>query len=93
MLWLGTLLILSSLLCVAIPTQAGDQQIKQAIIEASIAAYPGRCACPYNHTANGRKCGARSARSKPGGRAPICYPDDVTPEMIERFKAAKTQAN
>lgn len=61
-------------------------QIKQLIIEESIANYSGNCACPYNLASNGSLCGRRSAYSKPGGYSPICYPSDVTPEMVKQYK-------
>ena len=63
-----------------------DEHIIQQIIQQSIAAYPGNCPCPYNLAVNGSRCGRRSAYSKPGGASPICYPEDVTPEMINRFR-------
>jgi hypothetical protein len=63
-----------------------DQQIVQQIINESIASYPGNCPCPYNRTSNGSSCGRRSAYSKPGGYAPICYAQDVTPAMISNYK-------
>jgi uncharacterized protein YgiM (DUF1202 family) len=56
--------------------------IIQRIIAESIAAYPGSCPCPYNTDRGGRRCGKRSAYSKPGGYAPICFPQDVTEAMI-----------
>jgi hypothetical protein len=61
------------------------EQIKQQIIQESLANYPGNCPCPYNTTRNGRSCGARSAYSRPGGYSPICYPQDVTPQMIKDY--------
>ena len=63
-----------------------DEQIKQRIIQESIAAYPGNCPCPYNSDRAGRSCGRRSAYSKPGGYAPLCYPDDVGKEMVQDWK-------
>lgn len=33
----------------------------------------GRCDCPYHTDSAGRRCGARSAYSRPGGRSPRCY--------------------
>lgn len=63
-----------------------DKQVKQQIIQQSIASYPGNCPCPYNVARNGSSCGARSAYSKPGGYDPICYPRDVTPEMVRDYK-------
>lgn len=64
-----------------------DSAIVQRIIEESVASYPGSCACPFSTDRRGRRCGARSAYSKPGGYAPICYPQDVTRAMIQAFKA------
>ncbi|MEX0272148.1 hypothetical protein AB3R30_23775 [Leptolyngbyaceae cyanobacterium UHCC 1019] len=36
----------------------------------------GSCDCPYDTDSRGRSCGRRSAYSKPGGAAPICYVGD-----------------
>lgn len=58
--------------------QRSDAQIRREIVRESIAAYPGRCPCPYSVDRAGRRCGARSAYSRPGGYAPRCYPGDVT---------------
>jgi hypothetical protein len=66
--------------------QPTDAQIKEELIAQSIAAYPGRCPCPYNLAKNGSRCGKRSAWSKAGGHSPLCYPEDVTEEMIEAYK-------
>jgi hypothetical protein len=44
------------------------------------------CACPNDSMRNGRACGGRSAYSRPGGAAPLCYPTDVTAAMIESYK-------
>lgn len=68
------------------PAAGADEDIKQKIIRDSIASYPGRCPCPYNTDRAGRECGKRSAWSKPGGRAPLCYPDDISDEMVKRYK-------
>jgi hypothetical protein len=67
-------------------TGLSDDEIRQQIIHESIGSYPGKCPCPYNSTRNGSSCGKRSAYSKPGGYAPICYPNDVTAEMITNFR-------
>jgi hypothetical protein len=63
-----------------------DDQIKQLIINESIASYPSVCACPYSVARNGSMCGARSAYSKPGGYDPICYKTDVTKQMLDNYK-------
>lgn len=63
-----------------------DDQIRQLIIEDSIASYPGVCACPFNSARNGSNCGKRSAWSKPGGYSPLCYKKDVSREMVEEWR-------
>ena len=63
-----------------------DAQVKQRIVAASIAAYPGPCACPYNTDRAGRSCGRRSAYSRPGGYAPLCYPADVSAAEVEAWR-------
>ena len=63
-----------------------DAQIKQRIIRDSIAAYPGPCPCPYNVDRAGRSCGRRSAYSRPGGYAPICYPADVSAAQVADYR-------
>ncbi len=69
-------------------TAVSDNQIKQRIIEESIAAYPGNCPCPFNAMRNGRACGGRSAWSRKGGYAPICYSREVTTEMVKQWREA-----
>jgi hypothetical protein len=59
-----------------------DAQIRQRLIRQSIAAYSGSCPCPYSRDRAGRSCGGRSAYSRPGGAAPLCFARDVTPAMI-----------
>jgi hypothetical protein len=44
------------------------------------------CACPDDSTRNGSSCGGRSAYSRPGGAAPLCYPGDVPAAMIESYR-------
>ncbi|CAO3407826.1 hypothetical protein [Azospirillum largimobile] len=63
-----------------------DDEVRQRIISESIASYPGNCACPYSTMRNGHRCGGRSAYSRPGGRAPICYSNDVTEAMVTRWR-------
>jgi len=62
-----------------------EGQVRKAIIEESIASYPGTCPCPYNVARNGSRCGGRSAYSRRGGYAPICYDRDVTADMIAAY--------
>jgi hypothetical protein len=44
------------------------------------------CACPDDRMRNGRRCGSRSAYSRPGGASPLCFPRDVTSEMIAEYR-------
>jgi hypothetical protein len=63
--------------------------IAMIIVQASRAQYHsgGRpCACPDDTMRNGWACGGRSAYSRPGGAAPLCYPQDVTAAMIETYR-------
>jgi hypothetical protein len=66
-----------------------DTQVKKAIIRESIAGYPGNCPCPYNAASNGSRCGRRSAYSRPGGYAPICYESDVPQGMIKEWRESR----
>lgn len=70
-----------------------DAQVKQAIIDESIAAYPGTCACPFNSARNGIACGGRSAWSKAGGYSPICYKKEVTKEMVKQWRDSHSTNN
>ncbi|MCU5775661.1 hypothetical protein N5923_18560 [Erwiniaceae bacterium BAC15a-03b] len=68
-----------------------DSQIRQQIIEDSIASYSGSCACPFNQARNGSSCGKRSAWSRQGGAAPICYKNEVTKEMVNEWREQHAQ--
>ncbi len=63
-----------------------DATVKENIITESIASYPSVCACPFNRARNGSSCGRRSAWSKAGGYAPICYKNEVTDEMVKQWR-------
>ncbi len=86
-------LILLAIVCVFISnpvfaktTRLSDDQVKQQIINDSVAAYPGTCACPFNRARNGSSCGRRSAWSRAGGYAPLCYKDEVTQNMVKQWR-------
>lgn len=64
-----------------------DVAIIARLIALDAASYSGNCRCPENTDRAGRRCGARSAYSKPGGREPLCYAHDVKPAMIANFRA------
>ena len=72
---------------VAAPTSKEIADARREIIRQSIAAYPGSCPCPYNSDRAGRRCGGRSAWSKPGGYKPVCYDSDVTQSRLDTHLA------
>ena len=80
------LFVFSSGTTLAKQQTTSDDKIKQLIIEESIAAFPGVCACPFNMARNGSSCGRRSAWSKAGGYSPVCYKDEVTQEMVREWR-------
>ena len=90
---LRTLLVLSAFAFFSGNASAFDSRseadIKKAIITESIAAYPGPCACPYQSARNGSSCGKRSAYSRPGGYAPVCYDRDITQAMVQAYRAKR----
>lgn len=63
-----------------------DAEVRQRIVEESIRSYSGSCPCPYNVDRAGRRCGARSAYSRPGGASPICYPSDVSNAQVQSYR-------
>ena len=81
------------------PAPMDDAEVKQAIIELSIAAYPANCPCPYSpsRTSNwdgaGRyipitkveACGRNSAYHRMGEFAPVCFENDISPNMIRQY--------
>ena len=69
------------------PSGRTDEQIRQLLINQSIARYSGSCPCPYNTDRGGRRCGGRSAYSRPGGASPLCYPGDVSDEAVAAYRA------
>lgn len=83
---------------VAVPRQqlsaprVSNGAIRKEIIRNSIARYPGSCPCPYSRDRAGRRCGGRSAYSRPGGYSPICYDGDITAGMIESWRARRRGA-
>lgn len=71
---------------VATPQQMSDAQVRQALVRESIASYSGSCPCPYSTDRAGRRCGGRSAYSRPGGAAPLCNPSDVTAAQVAAYR-------
>ncbi|ASL03001.1 hypothetical protein XcvCFBP7113P_15365 [Xanthomonas citri pv. vignicola] len=63
------------------------QGVKTALIRESISSYPGNCPCRYNIARDGSSCGGRSAYSRGGGYAPLCYRKDVAADMATQYRA------
>lgn len=57
------------------------------ILNESRRGYSGSCACPNDRDRAGRRCGRRSAYSRPGGASPLCYANDVSDASIARFRS------
>ena len=66
--------------------RASSTEVRRLMIQASLATYPGNCPCPWNADRAGRRCGGRSAYSRPGGYAPVCYASDITDAEVRRFR-------
>lgn len=61
--------------------------ITKLLIDRSLAYYSGNCPCPYNRDRAGRRCGRRSAYTRPGGESPLCYSADITAAMISDYRS------
>lgn len=66
--------------------QLTDARIREILVSRSVANYSGSCPCPYSTDRAGRRCGRRSAYSRPGGASPLCYPRDVTDAAVEAYR-------
>ena len=71
--------------------QLTDAEIRRILINRSIASYSGSCPCPYNLDRAGRRCGGRSAYSRPGGASPLCYARDVSDQAVRAYRARTKQ--
>ncbi len=63
-----------------------DDEIRRLIVQESIARFSGDCPCPYSYAWNGRQCADNSAYMKRIPTAPYCYPQDVPPIEIYRWR-------
>ena len=72
-----------------VPAQAreSDAWVRQHLVKESRMSYPGNCPCPYDTDRAGRSCGRRSAYSRPGGYAPLCYVSDVSAADVAAYRA------
>ncbi|MCG8154784.1 hypothetical protein JMY81_03380 [Brenneria goodwinii] len=86
---LAIILFCSPIHTMAQPHKISDEQVKELIIQESISSYPGRCPCPCNVARNGSQCGKRSAWSRAGGYAPICYKSEISTQMMAEWRQQK----
>jgi len=63
--------------------------IEQEVVNWAIANYAGACACPFSLSDLGSECGAQSAWSLQLPNAPVCYPSQVTSDMIAQYLATR----
>ncbi len=61
--------------------------IEQEVVNWAIANYNGDCPCPFSLNSFGEDCGAQSAWALQALNAPVCYPSEVTSDMIAQFLA------
>jgi hypothetical protein len=70
-----------------------DAAIIAILIAASQAAYhagaKGPCGCPDDVDRAGHRCGGRSAHDRAGGWSVLCFPNEITQEMIAKFRAGQ----
>ena len=85
-----TAALLSTVSAIAQTGSLTDEQIRQRIIQESMASYSGSCPCPFNVDRAGRSCGGRSAGSKAGGASPICYANEISDEQVGQYRARPT---
>jgi hypothetical protein len=76
---------------VVMPAHAGagtltDEQVRQMMIRESILSYPAICPCPYSFIIKVGYCGRRSAWSKTAGHAILCYPSDISDDMVKEYR-------
>lgn len=82
----NALFVLVLVLIPALSFAVTDQEVRKMIINESLQSYPGNCPCPYNTMRNGRRCGGRSAYSRPGGWSPLCYDKDISNQMVKDYR-------
>ena len=86
LLALGAGLVLIAGAAQARPQLAAEPaDVRQQIIQDSIRSHGGYCVCPWQKDRKGRRCGARSLYSRPGGYPPQCYARDVDETSVEAW--------
>jgi len=63
--------------------------IEQEVVNWAIANYNSACPCPFSLNSFGDQCGAQSAWALKALNAPVCYPSEVTTDMIANYLAMR----
>lgn len=80
--------------------EPSDAEIRDLLVQDSIARYTGSCACPYHRKWNEKlfqfpnifhkyptvRCGTDSEYIRPGGPTVFCYGSDVPAELVEDYR-------
>lgn len=87
-----TVIVAMAAMCVFAPASAQIfsckvpvPTLKEQMIQESIDRYLGNCPCPYHRDKRGRQCGKCSAWSREGGASPLCFPEDISADMVREF--------
>ena len=64
-----------------IPVPMLNEVVRDKVMDNSINAYNGYCACPYSKNSDGYECGVEAMYYKPGGYRIYCYPQDVRGQL------------
>ena len=63
------------------PVPMDNDEVREIVMDHSINAFHGPCACPYSRNSDGFECGVEAAYYKPGGYRIYCYPEDVRKQL------------
>ena len=84
--FVSLLLTLTSFSASAETRAVSEADIWSMIIRDSIVSYAHSCPCPYSADRSGRRCGDRSAYTRLGAAALMCYPQDIPDAEIARYR-------
>ena len=59
------------------PDPMTQDDLRDLLLDNSVASYPGYCPCPYSRNVDGFECGVEAAYYKPGGFRIKCYPQNL----------------
>jgi hypothetical protein len=72
-----------------------DDVLRKALIASSIDSYRlpknANYPCPYSVNALNVPCKTTSAYCREGGEVPLCYPSDITGDMLKQYRNGPSQ--